>query len=81
MTISIKNPTAKQWNDYADVLQEVNQLYNKGRLDMLESQIRARDHKCGTVHCVAGWYAMAFIDEKFNESQNITFTHGKKLIA
>jgi hypothetical protein len=63
----MKNPTIKQVNYVIDKLKSVRgQARKKGALDMDEARVYSKKnkHKCGTVHCVAGWYAVANLDRK-----------------
>ena len=84
----MENPTVKQVNYVIDKLESVReQASEEGALDMNETNVYSEKHKyeCGTVHCVAGWYAVAnlnrqVIKDKFNQGC-VGFDDGANLIA
>lgn len=45
--------------------------------EISESRINMGNHTCGTVHCVAGWYAVANCDT----TQNMDYTTGANKMA
>lgn len=53
-------PTPDQVQTVIDNLKKIEAIANQlGAFDMGESYVSAPRHACGTVHCVAGWYAVA----------------------
>ena len=82
----MRNPTIKQVNHVIKKLQLVRkQASKKGAFDIAESRVYDDHHDCGTVHCVAGWYAVAnlnrkFIKNKFNQGR-VSFVDGAELMA
>lgn len=53
-------PTKKQWQTVIDNFVRVLPLARReDHLDMMEAVVCNNNHKCGTVHCVGGWYAVA----------------------
>lgn len=46
-------------------------------LDMGESQVNTNDHQCATIHCFAGWYAIAVCDL----NAPLDYEDGKNAIA
>ena len=82
----MRNPTVKQVAFVIDKLKLVRKQANEeGAFDIKEWHVYDKKHKCGTVHCVGGWYAVANLDrraikDKFNEGR-IVFNHGTNLMA
>jgi len=59
----MKNPTVKQVQALIARFESVIKKWPEGVLDMDEPDVRSGQHNCGTTHCHAGWYAVAYIDE------------------
>jgi hypothetical protein len=84
----MKNPTVEQVNFVIDKLKLVrDDAIKKGALDMNEANVYSKEHnyECGTVHCMAGWYAVAnsdrgFIADKIKKGR-VVFEHGANLMA
>jgi|ERR1044072_188071 hypothetical protein len=56
-------PTKTQWNTVIDNLKKILPVAVKDeQLDMQEHRVQNHYYKCGTVHCVGGWYAVAVFD-------------------
>jgi hypothetical protein len=56
-------PTKAHWQVVIDNFKKVLPIATKrNNLDMLEPAVNADQHKCGTVHCIGGWYAIATCD-------------------
>ena len=78
------NPTKKQWATVIENFYRVYPLtleYGEGHLDMEEPYVNNglfMKRKCGTVHCVAGWYAIATLDY---ENKPLDFVHGANSMA
>lgn len=76
-------PTQKQWQTVIDKLYSVLPLtFEPGaRLDMQEYHVN-NDHKCGTVHCVGGWYAVAHYQERaFDQAEYLSYAVGAYQMA
>lgn len=58
-------PTQAQWQTVIDKFYSILPftLEHEDHLDMLEPVVLGYGHECGTVHCVAGWYAIASMGE------------------
>lgn len=57
-------PTKQQWQTVIDNFEKVlPRAQHLNHLDMEEGRVNENDHKCGTVHCVGGWYAIAVLDQ------------------
>lgn len=48
-------------------------------LDMMEGSVKSDHHKCGTVHCVAGWFAIAIGLHK--RKRIVNYEHGAQKMA
>lgn len=73
-------PTKTQWQTVIDNFEKVLPMATlKKHLDMSEPCVRNFDHKCGTVHCVGGWYAVAVINHYAHEF--ISYTYGADIMA
>lgn len=67
MPIKLKHPTKKQMQKVIERFEKILPLATTPKhLDMSEPLVHrtyedryTRKHECGTVHCVAGWYAVA----------------------
>jgi hypothetical protein len=56
-------PTKTRWNTVIDNLKKILPLASEeGQLDMHEHRVQHACYKCGTIHCVGGWYAIAAYD-------------------
>jgi hypothetical protein len=62
----MKNPTIKQVEYVIEKLESViEQACEEDAFDMSETIAYIKNkHKCGTVHCVGGWYAVANLNRK-----------------
>jgi hypothetical protein len=84
----MKNPTVKQVNFVIEKLQSVrDDAIKEGAFNIGQIQVYSKKHKydCGTIHCVAGWYAVAnlnrqVIKNKFNQG-GVDFRDGANLMA
>lgn len=76
-------PTKKQWNTVIDnfksILPQV-EIAGKKHLDMMEPCVNNSKHKCGTIHCMAGWYAVATLVKEHPE-EPVDFVAGKAKLA
>lgn len=55
-------PTKSQWQTVIDNLKKVLPMATmEGHLNMLQSEVNY-EHRCGTIHCVGGWYAISTCD-------------------
>ena len=67
-------PTSKQIltviNNFKKVLPLATREWH---LNMSETRVNNCGHKCGTIHCHAGWYAIA---KNLHEKREVSFTHG-----
>lgn len=74
-------PTKQQWQTVIDNFEKVLPLATQqGHLDMDEYLVNTSWHKCGTVHCVGGWYAVAVLDTTgpevdYNDGANALAAH------
>lgn len=74
-------PTKQQWQTVIDNFEKVMPMaINEGHLNMDEWLVNTPFHKCGTVHCAGGWYAIAALDVKENTS-GIDFIDGANAMA
>lgn len=83
----MNHPTKKQMQTVIDNLKKIEDSANVPKaLRMMEGKVSGQNHECGTVHCVAGWYAVAirysdkFIKLKI-ENKECRFFHGASKIA
>jgi hypothetical protein len=84
----MRNPTVEQVNFVIGRLQLVRNKANKeGAFNMNNWRVYSKryGYKCGTTHCVGGWYAIAnlyrkFIKDKFNQGR-VAFYDGANLMA
>jgi hypothetical protein len=63
----MKNPTIEQVDFVIDKLKSVrDDAIKKGAFDMNVWRVYSKKnkHECGTIHCVAGWYAVANLHRK-----------------
>ena len=61
----MRSPTIKQVSYVIKKLKSVReQARKKGAFNMSEERVYNDIHDCGTVHCVAGWYAVANLRRK-----------------
>jgi hypothetical protein len=78
-------PTKAQWQTVIDNFKKVLPLAEReDQFDMREPAVRSDEHKCGTVHCMGGWYAIKFLDEIVKQckpGQFIGYNEGANLIA
>jgi len=71
-------PTKKQFQLVIDNFKKVLSLATmEGNLDMGENRVNTFGHACGTVHCVAGWYAVATL----HHSIPLDFSDGAHAMA
>lgn len=58
----MNTPTKQQWQTVIDNIKKVLPLaILENHLNMMETSVNV-DHMCGTIHCFAGWYAVAVLD-------------------
>jgi len=83
MKKQLPTPTKKQWQAVIDNFKKVLPFAKKkNHLNMMETTAMAKNHKCGTIHCVAGWYAVALLkDGTINESEYVSYSDGAAAIA
>jgi hypothetical protein len=84
----MKNPTVKQVNFVIKKLQSVEKQANEeGAFDMRVCDVydKKDEYECGTVHCVAGWYAVANLDHGAIKTEMkkgyVGYTTGADLLA
>lgn len=71
-------PTKQQWQTVIDNLKKVLPMAaNEHHLDMGENRVNGHYHKCGTIHCVGGWYAVSVCDL----TEEIDFNDGGEAMA
>lgn len=71
-------PTKAQWQLVIDNLKSVLPMASSNiQLDMNEGRVNSDDHKCGTVHCVGGWFAIATLDNE----QELNYNDGALSMA
>lgn len=73
-------PTKTQWNTVIENFKSILPLVEKSgerHLNMMEPSVN-NNHTCGTVHCYAGWYAVATLDL---ENKILSYTDGKQKLA
>jgi hypothetical protein len=78
----MRTPTQKQWKTVIEKLYSVLPLsmQDGSGLSMYETEVNSPYHKCGTVHCLGGWYIIAHLREKaFNSELN--YMLGAKQLA
>lgn len=75
-------PTKAQLQKVIDLMYTILPLTFERRdsLDMSESRVDCNDHVCGTVHCFAGWFAVACMNAKIL-SPHISYTDGGDAMA
>ena len=79
----MQNPTSQQIQTVIDNFEKVlPQATLENHLDMKEEQVRNGSYDCGTVHCHAGWYAVAKKDyfDKYDHN-TIGYQDGISLIC
>jgi hypothetical protein len=81
----MQTPTKSQWQIVIGNYEKVLAIASKkGSLNMAETEVNDSGLEginiCGTVHCVAGWYAVATLDPA-NTSKRISFTDGADRMA
>lgn len=78
-------PTQKQWATVIEKLYSVlpMALQEEMGLDMMEVDVNQHGHKCGTVHCVGGWYSLGhWQHEAFRKGgQSLDFRDGANALA
>ncbi len=78
----MKHPNIKKVRRLADTflfLHEKYEKYKKGRrtaVNMRECRVN-EDHKCGTVHCHAGWWAIG----RMNLKESLSYSDGSSDMA
>jgi hypothetical protein len=84
----MRSPTIEQVNFVIDKLKSVTgQASEEGAFNMDEIRVYDKEdkYKCGTIHCVAGWYAVANLRRKFIKDKIkkgcVTFGTGTELMA
>jgi hypothetical protein len=84
----MRNPTRKQVDFVIKKLKLVReQASREDAFNMNEERVydKESEYKCGTVHCVGGWYAVANLNRKeikdeFNQGR-VSFVNGAELMA
>lgn len=78
----MKHPTKKQMQKVIDIMYSVLPLtFEEGaRLDMMEVSVNDCFHKCGTVHCFAGWFAVGALNAGLLKGK-IYYSVGADLMA
>lgn len=57
------NPTKQQWQKVINNFERVLPMAkSENQLDMEEPRVNKENYKCGTIHCVGGWYAVATLN-------------------
>lgn len=58
-------PSKEQWEFVLDTLAKVLPMAKRDyQLDMGEVKVNTEGHKCNTIHCFGGWYAVARLDKR-----------------
>jgi hypothetical protein len=67
----MRNPTRKQVDFVIKKLQSVRkQATFENAFHMMAARVyNLESYRCGTVHCMAGWYAVANLDRKFIDNK------------
>lgn len=77
-------PTPQQVQEVIDNLSKIlPQAHSNESLDMMEVSVRNGSYDCGTVHCHAGWYAVARLDYFFKHGfkGSVNYTDGIDLLC
>lgn len=77
-------PSQKRWQKVINKLYSVFPLTleDGAGLDMGESKVNGFRHRCGTFHCVGGWYAIASEKENvFSGERFFGYSHGTWAMA
>jgi hypothetical protein len=84
----MKNPTIKQVEYVIEKLESVREQASKeGAFYMREGRVYDKEYKykCGTIHCVGGWYAFANLGREFIAGKIkkgcVSFVDGAELLA
>lgn len=66
----MKHPNSEKCFQLADIFEAVVKRHPEGQLDMMTVEVsdlrHGREHRCGTVHCHAGWALVGISPEKVN---------------
>lgn len=72
-------PTKQQVQIVIDNFEKVLPLANKmNSLDMTEGRVKSEIHKCGSIHCHGGWYAVSTYDLS---KEHIRYLAGANIMA
>lgn len=77
-------PTQKQWQKVIDNFYSILPFTfdSSCHLDMTETRVNDYSHKCGTIHCVGGWYLIAVKKEELFDPHPIeNFQVGATFLA
>lgn len=72
----MQHPTSAQARAVAKVFYDAAAMYPESRLDMKETSVN-NGHKCGSVHCHGGWYAVM----RCSTDENLDYTDGADKMA
>lgn len=71
-------PTKSQWQAVIDNTKKAMEMAtDPDHLDMEQVRVNVFDHKCGTIHCWGGWYAVVTLDN----SGHLSYMNGARQIA
>lgn len=74
------NPTKQQWQKVIDNFERVLPMATmENHLTMQCTSVNENGYKCGTVHCVGGWYAVATLN--MNNGEKYSYSDGADKMA
>ncbi len=81
-------PTKTQWQTVIDNFKKVLPMATMDKhLDMKECVVHQSKtvfgggHKCGTIHCMGGWYAIAVLSKEELQKSYVSYTQGTQRMA
>src|SRR5260221_665185 len=78
----MKHPTSESIYRVIENFKKVLPLATReDHLDMMEGVVCNNLHKCGTIHCHAGWYIISKIGIIKNNKSNIDYNYGAEAMA
>lgn len=60
---------------------DISALLETNRLNMRTTEVNSKGHVCGSVHCHAGWYAVAVLPDRFRYLKMVDFKYGAAQMA
>lgn len=73
-------PSSVDMTKVINRLDKFNQKYPESKLNMFHPHVNNHDHKCGTVHCHGGNYAVQCLDEELLKGI-VSYNDGAKMMA